>query len=62
MLGDSGDDSKDNNVIYVEFKLLENWIQILAACRQIKINKFMVLINERIGDKRVIFKKLSLRN
>lgn len=62
MLGDSGDDSKDNNVIYVEFKLLENWIRILAACRQIKINKFMVLINERIGDKRVIFKKLSLRN
>lgn len=55
MLGDSGDDSKDNNVIYIEFKLLENWIQILAACRQIKINKFMILINERIGDKRVIF-------
>ena len=56
MLGDSGDNSKDNNnVIYVEFKLLENWIRILVACRQIKINKFMILINERIGDMRVIF-------
>ena len=62
MLGDSGGNSKDNNDVFMLLKLLENCIRILVACRKIKINKFIILINERVGNMRANYFLMSLRN